>query len=210
MTDENNSGRKADTESLRKAAGTNPGDSLWVFGYGSLIWSPCFTYQQALAATVSGWHRSFCLYSHKYRGTEENPGLVLGLDHGGFCQGVVFEIAPRHTEEALLNLWEREMGVEDFYEAAALPVSVIGEDDMKINALAFVVDRKNSRYCPGLETEKTVDIISSAQGQSGTNAEYLEKTVMGLQRVGIQDQEMEDLLSKVRLKTFSHAKMRSV
>lgn len=188
-----------DIEMLRKAAGIKKGETLWVFGYGSLIWLPCFNYVQALAGNVSGYHRAFCLYSHKYRGTPEKPGLVLGLDRGGFVQGVAFEIPAPDVDEALENLWQREMGVEDFYKAISVPVRILGQEEEKpVNALTFVVSDNNPKHCPQLTVDQQADIIATASGMTGSNAEYLEKTVMGLQRIGILDPLMEDLLLGVR------------
>ncbi|MGA9599241.1 MAG: gamma-glutamylcyclotransferase, partial [Methylocystis sp.] len=63
---------------------------LWVFGYGSLMWRPGFDYEESALAFVQGYHRALCIFSHVHRGTPERPGLVLGLDRGGSCQGVVF------------------------------------------------------------------------------------------------------------------------
>ena len=47
---------------------------------------------RACKALLRGWRRSLCIYSHVYRGTPERPGLVLGLDRGGACRGVAFEV----------------------------------------------------------------------------------------------------------------------
>ena len=67
-----------------------PGEDYWVFGYGSLMWHPGFPHLEVRLARLRGLHRSFCVYSHRYRGTPQAPGLVLGLDRGGSCHGMVF------------------------------------------------------------------------------------------------------------------------
>jgi cation transport protein ChaC len=50
----------------------------WVFGYGSLIWRPGFAFLRQAPALLTGAHRSLCVYSHRHRGTEAQPGLVFG------------------------------------------------------------------------------------------------------------------------------------
>src|SRR4051812_41640052 len=86
-----------------------PGGDLWVFGYGSLMWDPGFEYLRSAPAMLRGYHRSFCVCSTRYRGTPEQPGLVLGLDRGGACRGIGFLIADACVDAVLRNLWEREM-----------------------------------------------------------------------------------------------------
>jgi hypothetical protein len=62
-----------------------PRGDLWVFTYGSLMWDPGFAHIAAEPALLRGYHRAFCIYSSRYRGTVKAPGLVLGLDPGGAC-----------------------------------------------------------------------------------------------------------------------------
>ena len=66
---------------------------LWVFGYGSLMWRPGFAYEEAQHARLTGYRRCFCIYSVHHRGTPERPGLVLGLDRGGACEGIAYRVA---------------------------------------------------------------------------------------------------------------------
>src|SRR5262245_41423766 len=58
-------------------AGMRPGEDLWVFGYGSLLWNPLLDHEERRPATLRGFHRRFCLWSKMGRGTPDIPGLVL-------------------------------------------------------------------------------------------------------------------------------------
>ena len=69
-----------------------PKGDLWVFGYGSLMWSPCFGYTRKALGRAHGYHRALCILSTRYRGTRRKPGLVMGLCRGGSCWGVAYRI----------------------------------------------------------------------------------------------------------------------
>src|SRR5262245_986395 len=64
-------------------------EALWVFGYGSLMWNPTFRSVDSRRATAIGWHRSFCMELTSWRATPEQPGLMMALDRGGRCTGMV-------------------------------------------------------------------------------------------------------------------------
>src|ERR671936_2969721 len=88
---------------------TLPEGELWVFGYGSLMWSPCFAYREKLLARVHGYHRALCILSTRYRGTRRKPGLVMGLCRGGSCWGMAFRVPKPQVDRCLARLWHREM-----------------------------------------------------------------------------------------------------
>ena len=81
---------------------------LWVFGYGSLMWRPGFPHEEAVHAILAGAHRALCIYSHVHRGTPRLPGLVLGLDAGGRCEGIAYYVPPLYAQTTLGYLRRRE------------------------------------------------------------------------------------------------------
>ena len=83
--------------------------TLWVFAYGSLMWQPGFPFVEARRARLEGYHRSFCIYSLHYRGTQQRPGLVLGLARGGTCEGIAFRVADEDAPAVRAYLHAREL-----------------------------------------------------------------------------------------------------
>ena len=47
---------------------------LWVFGYGSLMWRPEFSYEYRVKGRCAGLQRSFCVRSVHHRGSYAQPG----------------------------------------------------------------------------------------------------------------------------------------
>ncbi len=117
----------------------------WVFGYGSLMWDPGFPHEEARPATLFGYHRSFCVYSIRYRGTELRPGLVLGLDRGGSCVGVAYRIADADIAQARRYLWDREM-LHNVYIPRMAPMRLLAGEPDFVDAQTFVVDRAHRQY----------------------------------------------------------------
>ena len=172
------------------------GGDLWIFAYGSLIWDPGFPFEEARPALLRGYHRAFCLYSMRYRGTPERPGLVLGLDRGGACRGIAYRVAAARVEQVWSYLWEREMPSRS-YHCRLLPIQVAGRI---VQARSFVVDRAHPSYAGKLDVARTAEIICHAHGQRGACVAYLENTVEHLDRLGIPDRRLHDLLHAVRLR----------
>ncbi|MFZ2870808.1 gamma-glutamylcyclotransferase [Zavarzinia sp.] len=156
---------------------------LFVFGYGSLIWRPGFSHVDCRPATLHGYHRAFCIYSHHYRGTCEKPGLVLGLDRGGSCRGVVFRVAAAEREATLAYLREREL-VTNVYIEKFLPVRT---DSGTHPAVTYVADRAHEQYAGGLGFEQQARMIAGAEGIAGRNRDYLAATVDEITRLGLGD-----------------------
>ncbi len=172
--------------------------SLWVFGYGSLMWDPGFAYVERLAARLEGWHRSFCMKSIHYRGTPEAPGLVLALDEapGAFCAGVAFGVAGDQAAAVLDYLHAREL-VSDAYLEKQLQVNLA--DGRQVMAVTYVIDHAHPQYCAGLGLEEQAAIIARSAGQTGANSEYLWNTTAHLAELGLADSELDWLSARVRM-----------
>lgn len=172
-------------------------DSLWVFGYGSLIWHPGFPVAEQRIARLHGWHRSFCMRSIHHRGTVDHPGLVLALDRAtdASCNGVAFRVSPGAEADTLSALREREL-VSSAYLETHLDVTFA--DGGGVSALAYVIDPDHDQYCGGLPLEEQARIILSATGGRGPNRDYLFSTVEHLHDLGIADPDLDWLADRVR------------
>ena len=174
----------------RELLATIPADrDIWIFGYGSLMWNPGFDHAEARPAHLPGWKRSFCVYSHRYRGTPENPGLVLGLDRGGDCHGMAFRTTPDQSQAAMDYLWDREM-VTGVYEPMEVTAIIDGRQQP---CRTFVVDRAHPQYAGDLPEADSARLIAQATGSAGPNTEYLINTVSRLDELGIEDAPLHRL-----------------
>jgi cation transport protein ChaC len=163
---------------------------FWVFGYGSLIWRPGFAHVETRRARLHGFRRSLCVYSWVHRGTQERPGLVLGLDRGGSCVGLAYRVPGELHDEVVAYLREREL-VTSVYLERRLPVRLDGGE--AVEALCFVVDRKHLQYAGALEAAAAAVVVRGARGRSGPNEEYVANTITHLEALGIRDRWLEEV-----------------
>ncbi|HEY5365123.1 MAG TPA: gamma-glutamylcyclotransferase [Casimicrobiaceae bacterium] len=169
------------------------GAGWWVFGYGSLVWNPLFPVAETEAGTVRGLHRRFCLRSVASRGTPDQPGLVLGLDRGGACRGLVFRLPAPLAVDELHLLWRREMVVGG-YVPRWVNVDVDGAQRC---ALTFVVKRDHPHYTGKLELAEQVRILNCACGAFGSSRDYLNHTRAALAAHRIVDGYLETLAARL-------------
>ena len=162
---------------------------LHVFGYGSLMWNPAVDHAGARPAKVHGWHRSFCLRSIVGRGSQESPGLMLALDRGGACQGLLLHIEASKVRSELRVLWRREM-LTEVYQPRWVTARVDGEP---VRAITFTVNRSHPRYTKALPLDEMARMINTGAGSLGTCREYFDATLQKLNAMGIRDAGMERL-----------------
>jgi cation transport protein ChaC len=173
--------------------GKAPDRDVWLFGYGSLIWNPSIEFEEKRKGTVHGLHRTFCLETHLGRGSPEFPGLMLALDRGGSCRGVVFRIPGKLAEEELDLVWRREM-VSNAYRPTWLTVKT---EKGPVKAIGFVINRSHHRYCGAKSDEIAAETIAKARGFLGPCCEYLFNTVSHLEELGIPDAGLARLAKRV-------------
>lgn len=175
--------------------GKHTGD-LWVFGYGSLMWRPDFPFVERRRARLAGYRRCFCVYSTHHRGSPERPGLVLGLDRGGVCEGMVFRVAASDVATVRAYLRAREQ-VNGVYREAVVTVRLHGEPPREVSALAYIVERAHPSYAGRLPLGIQCCLIRGARGRSGANLDYLINTVAHLKELGIDEAELNRILALI-------------
>lgn len=167
---------------------------FWVFGYGSLIWRPGFAHTRTVRARIHGFRRALCVRSYVHRGTPERPGLVLGLDKGGSCIGLAFQVPGELRDEVIAYLREREL-VTHVYREKLLPISLPGGE--RAEAVSYVVDRRHEQYAGALHAEEAAAHVRGAVGRSGPNEEYVLNTVEHLRALGIRDHWLENVAERL-------------
>lgn len=166
---------------------TDPGGRHWVFGYGSLIWNPGFSFLSAQLGLLRGAHRSLSIISHHHRGTRDTPGLVFGLTRGGSCRGMVFEVGAEAWAEARAYLDAREL-VTSVYRDVWRPVTLA--DGRHVRALTYVVDETHEQFAGQLGVEQQLAMIRAGVGISGRNVDYVLNTAHHLLQLGIRDKAL--------------------
>lgn len=152
-------------------------ESIWLFGYGSLIYKVDFPFLEQRPASIDGWVRRFWQGSHDHRGTPEAPGRVVTLIQkpGAVCKGMAFRVSPavfEHLDHREKNGYLR------------LSVGLTFDDGSQSDGLVYIATEDNEAF---LGEAADVDIarqIARAVGPSGPNSEYLFCLADSLRRLG--------------------------
>jgi cation transport protein ChaC len=181
------------TSAFERRAGAVGAGQVWIFAYGSLMWRPGFAYEEVLPARLHGYHRALCVYSWVHRGTQERPGLVLGLDRGGSCRGRAFRIAQPQEGEILAYLDGREL-VTDVYRRKRLLVTTARG---RVPAWCYVVRRDHVQYAGKLDDDRLLELVQHSAGRSGRCCDYVVSTVSHLEEMGIADGPLHALARRL-------------
>jgi len=154
--------------------------SVWLFGYGSLIWKADFPYLQRKPASIAGWTRRFWQGSHDHRGTPEAPGRVATIVpcEGAICHGMAYLVTP----EEFAHLDHRE---KNGYLRVAIDIRF--DDGGVEEGLVYVARQDNAAFLGEASELEIARHIAAAHGPSGPNAEYLLHLARALREMGHED-----------------------
>lgn len=159
-----------------------------MFGYGSIIYRVDFPTEHQVFGYIKGRQRAFLQESHDHRGTDTDPGRVCTLvpyqewnrmsphqpiekDHR--CWGMAYKVQKGKEQEVKRLLDIRE---KDGYSIEFVDVFQTNQTEPVLaQVLVYVGDSKNPSFAGASTLEDTAQIISRAEGPSGTNREYLFK-----------------------------------
>lgn len=180
---------------------TPPGEHVWVFGYGSLVWRPAMAYVARRAARIEGWTRRFWQASTDHRGTVAAPGRVLTLVEGaGVVWGMAYAIAREGWPEIEVALEVREQGgyarvTVDIGLAAGEQAGHVVES---VAGLLYIATPANPYFIGPEPLEVTADVVRRSHGPSGSNIDYVVELDRTLVAMGAADPEVSALAARVR------------
>ena len=173
-------------------------DSIWIFGYGSLIWNPQLDYSRKMIIDLPRLQRKFCIYLSIAYGTKENPGLMLSIEgkKQAMCTGIADKIEREKVRQELFRYWQREMRFGNY-----IPVVFSYQQHNEIMRIITVIANKDSPYyVNNLNIWQQAQTIASGKGIFGNNRDYLNNLVQNLRKYNIKDSYLSKLEQAVNKK----------
>jgi cation transport protein ChaC len=174
-------------------------DSIWIFGYGSLVWRPAFPFSERRPSLVRGWQRRFWQSSTDHRGVPESPGRVVTVlpEAEAECWGMAYCVAGEDAAEVLAELEVREQGGYDccdvelhFAASERAPCVPSGE---RARALMYVATPSNRNYAGEAPLAAIALQVLRSHGPSGPNLEYVLRLAEALRGMGADDEHVFEL-----------------
>jgi cation transport protein ChaC len=170
--------------------------SLWIFGYGSLLWRPGFAFEERRAARVRGYERRLHQGSPDHRGTPARPGRVVTLVRveGAVCGGLAYRLAAREAPAILDALDLREQGG---YARLELDARLAG-DEAPVKAITWLASPDNPHHLGPAPLAEMVAHVRGAAGPSGSNLEYVLRLDETLRALGFDDPHVAAVAASLR------------
>jgi glutathione-specific gamma-glutamylcyclotransferase len=168
--------------------------SLWIFGYGSLLFRPDFPFARSAVGTVADHARRFHQGSPDHRGTPERLGRVVTLvgAPGESTTGVAYEVRADDAESVLVKLDLREQGG---YERVEVDVALA---DAAVRATTWIAPPANPYWLGDAPLAAIAAHVREARGPSGTNLDYVLALAAKLADLGIDDPHVTALAALAR------------
>lgn len=166
--------------------------SVWLFGYGSLIFKADFPFLDRCTAHITGWSRRFWQGSHDHRGTATAPGRVVTLipSPDAICAGIAYLITP----EIFSHLDYRE---KNGYLRLTTPI--LFEDGSNVEGLVYIATEENTAFLGPAPEQEIARQIAGARGPSGRNSDYLLDLAMALRALGKDDPHVFEIERHLQL-----------
>ena len=152
-------------------------ESVWLFGYGSLIYKVDFPYLEQRPASIRGWERRFWQGSHDHRGTPEAPGRVVTLieSPGARCKGMAYRVSPKVFEH---------LDVREKNGYLRFATTMTFDDGSHGEGLVYIATEDNEAFLGHAPDADIARQIAGASGPSGANSEYLLRLADSLRKLG--------------------------
>ena len=174
---------------------------VWIFGYGSLIWNPGFSFEESQIGYIRGWARRFYQGSTDHRGIPGAPGRVATLfaDATATCWGVAYQVTGDSLEAIFSYLDYREKGGFSRHHIDFYPRTNRTTQPQPISdAYVYVAQDDNPNYIGPAPIPEMAQQIFSSTGLSGSNQEYLTRLAESLRIMGVKDKHVFELEQQVR------------
>ncbi|MGG7604302.1 gamma-glutamylcyclotransferase [Massilia sp. BKSP1R2A-1] len=160
--------------------------SVWLFGYGSLIFKADFPFLERRPASITGWSRRFYQGSHDHRGTQEAPGRVVTLvpEDDAVCHGMAYLVTP----EEFAHLDHRE---KNGYLRLAIEMTF--GDGGTAEGIVYIATHENAAWLGPASERDIARQIAGARGPSGPNSKYLLELARALRALGKHDAHVQGI-----------------
>lgn len=154
-------------------------ESVWVFGYGSLIYKADFPYFERKPAKIDGWARRFWQGSHDHRGTPEHPGRVVTLiEAEEACLGMAYRVAPTTFDH---------LDVREKNGYLRFQTTLYFLDGTQDEGIVYIATPGNAAWLGDAPIDELARHILHSHGPSGPNRSYLLQLDTSLRALGAHD-----------------------